>query len=261
MSTTDQMLHLSYDGHMALLTLDSPPVNTLVSELIRQLEQAFEALSRVKDLRAVVIASALEKVFVSGADIREFLSAGKADVMPISARGIALYNKIAEFPCPVICALNGIAFGGGLELALACDIRVIDKRAKVGLPEAGLGIAPGYGGTQRLPRLVGAGMAKRMLFTGMVMSAEEAYRVGLAEVLTEPGECLTEAIKLAKQICEKAPLAVAMEKRLVNYGLDHTLEEGLSMELEWGSDLFESADKTEGMTAFLEKRNPRFCNQ
>lgn len=261
MANTYEMLQISYEAHMATVLLNSPPVNTLVAGLIQELELAFQELSQAEDLRAVVISSALEKVFASGADIREFLHAGKVEVIPISARGIALFDKIACFPCPVICGLNGLAFGGGLELALACDIRVMDKRSKVGLPEAGLGIAPGYGGTQRLPRLVGAGVAKRMMFTGMTVGAEEAYRIGLAEVLSEPGECLTDAKRLAAQICEKAPIAVAMEKHLIDYGMEHTIEEGLALEIEKGSDLFETRDKTEGMTAFLEKRKPVFTNK
>lgn len=257
---TYAMLNIVYEKHMAVVTLNSPPVNTLVTRFIEELELAFEELSEAEDLRVVVIASAIEKVFVSGADIREFLHGKKSDIMPVSARGIALYDKIAAFPCPVICALSGAAYGGGLELALACDIRVMDREAAVGLPEAGLGIAPGYGGTQRLPRLVGAGAAKRILFTGMNVGAEEAYRIGLVEVLAEPGTCLAEAKKLAARICGKAPRAVAMEKHLVNYGLEHTLAEGLKHEIERGSDLFDTEDKTEGMSAFLEKRKPAFRN-
>lgn len=261
MVNTYETLSILYEEHMAVVMLNNPPVNTLVTRVIQELKLAFEELSRAEGLRAVIIASAIEKVFVSGADIREFLHGSKADIMPVSARGTALFSQIASFRCPVICALSGIAYGGGLELALACDIRVMDKTARVGLPEAGLGIAPGYGGTQRLPRLVGAGAAKRILFTGMNVGADEAYRIGLAEVLAEPGQCLAEAKRLAARICEKAPLAVAMEKHLVNYGLEHSPAEGLAYEVERGSDLFETRDKTEGMTAFLEKRKAVFRNQ
>jgi enoyl-CoA hydratase/carnithine racemase len=233
----------------------------MVTQFIDELELAVDELSKAKGLRAVVIASGIEKVFVSGADIREFLHGKKADIMAVSARGIALLDKLAGLPCPVICAINGVAFGGGLELALACDIRIMDKEAKVGLPEVGLGIAPGYGGTQRLPRLVGAGAAKRILFTGATVGAEEAYRIGLAEALAEPGQALADAKKLAARISEKAPRAVAMEKHLVDYGMAHTLAEGLAREIEKGSDLFDTEDKTEGMTAFLEKRKPVFRDQ
>jgi len=246
---------------MALIILNSPPVNTITPQLVDELELAFQALAQAADLRAVILTSGLEKVFIAGADVKQFVSAGAAENAAIATRGHQVLGLIEHFPHPVLCAVNGIAFGGGLELAMACDLLVMDRRAKIGLPEAGLGIIPGYGGTQRLTHLVGAGAAKRMLFTGMTVDAEEAYRIGLVQVLAEPGQCLAEAKRLAVQICEKAPLAVSAGKECVQYALEHPLTEGLAYEMARGGEIFETQDKTEGMNAFLEKRKPVFTNK
>jgi enoyl-CoA hydratase len=222
------------------------------------LEQTFVELEQNSDLRAVILTSGLAKIFIAGADIKQFVDAGAAQNNALATRGHQVLGRIEDFAHPVICAINGIAFGGGLEIALACDLRVIDKKAKVGLPESGLGIIPGYGGTQRLTHLVGAGAARRILYSGEAVGAEEAYRIGLAEVLAEPGECLAEAKKLAAQIGGKAPLAVAADKKCVRFALEHPLSEGLKFETKLGNELFETQDKHEGMTAFLEKRKPEF---
>ncbi|MCI2106542.1 MAG: enoyl-CoA hydratase-related protein [Intestinimonas sp.] len=254
-------LDLQYEEKTAVVILNHPPVNAISARLIDDLEQAFLELEQNSELRAVVLASALQKIFVAGADVGQFVNAGAADNYAIATRGHQVLKRIETFTHPVICAINGIAYGGGLEMALACDLRVMDKRAKVGFPESGLGIIPGYGGTQRLTHLVGAGAARRLLYTGRTVGAEEAGRIGLAEVVSEAGGCLAEAKKLAAQICEKAPLAVSADKKCVRFALEHPLSEGLDYEAKLGSELFETKDKTEGMTAFLEKREPVFLNR
>lgn len=253
-----ETIRMAVENGVAVIELNSPPVNAITPKMIDELEAAFDGLLQEEGLRAVIVGSAMEKSFAAGADINQFLHGGPAETRAISTRGVAVFQKIAAFPQPVICAINGVAFGGGLELALFCDFRVIDPRAKVGLTEAGLGIIPGYGGTQTLTRLVGPGMARRMLFTGQVIKGEEAYRIGLAEVLSAPGECLAEAKKIASQIAQKAPLAVASEKRCVAFATSHDLEVGLPYEMNEGYDIFATEDKSEGAAAFLEKRDAVF---
>lgn len=255
-------LTLEYLGRVARITIQSPPANILTASLIESLSQVVQHLDENQDLRAVVIASGLEKIFISGADINQFVqweteAQGIAGTKP----GAELYARIASFRVPVICALSGMAFGGGLELALCCDFRIISRRAKVGLPESGLGIVPGYGATQRLPRLIGPSMAKRMMFTGEPVSGEEAFRIGLAEVLTDPENCLAEAMRLAHLIAEKAPMAIQAEKRCVEYGAEHSHSEGLEYELGAVGALCATEDKLEGARAFLEKRAPKFNNR
>lgn len=255
-------LSLECDGGVAKITIQSPPANILTVSLMESLSGVFQHLDEAADLRAVVIASGLEKIFISGADINQFI-AWETEAQGIAGTkpGAELYARIASFRVPVICALSGAAFGGGLELALCCDFRVISRRAKVGLPEGGLGIVPGYGGTQRLPRLVGASMAKRMMFTGEPVTGEEAYRIGLAEVLTDPEDCLAEAMRLASVIAEKAPAAIRAEKCCVAYGAEHPLAEGLEYELRAVGRLCTTQDKLEGARSFLEKRKPQFTNR
>ena len=178
--------------------------------------------------------------------------------MAVSRRGNPVFDRIENFPSPVICAVNGVAFGGGLELALACDIRIFDERAKAGLPETSLGIIPGYSGSQRLPRIVGEAQAKRMLFTAMPVKAEEAFRIGLAQVVAPHGTSMEEAVKMARMVAGNGPLAVQAAKRWIHAAREMDLKAGAAYETSQGGLLFETQDKTEGMTAFLEKRSPKF---
>lgn len=254
-------LRVSFDEGVAVVSIDNGPVNSITPQVIDDLEEIFVYLAKRVDLRCVVLASALEKVFVAGADINQFVAWKREDGIRTTRRGHDVFLQIENLAKPVICAINGIAFGGGLELALACDIRVIDPKAKVGLPETGLGIVPGYGGTQRLPRLVGPGMAKKLVLTGAPITAEEAYRIGIAEALSAPGECLQAAVDLAKKIAGQAPLAVTAGKKCVAYAMGHSLEEGIDFEIACVGDLADSEDKTEGANAFLEKRKAVFQNR
>jgi enoyl-CoA hydratase/carnithine racemase len=254
-------ININYEDSIAILTIDNPPVNSITPQVIDDLEEAFLELGEKENLRAVVLASVLEKVFVAGADINQFVTWKKQDGIDVTTRGHHVLKMIEDFDKPVVCAINGIAFGGGLELALACDIRVMDERAKVGLPETGLGIIPGYGGTQRLPRLVGPGMAKLMIYTGKPITAKQAGEIGLAEIVTETGKCLENAKSIAEQIATQAPIAISTAKKAVAVAMEYGLEQGIDFEIQSVGYLAGTDDKTEGAQAFLEKRPAIFNNR
>ena len=252
------LIQVTREDRLATVTITRPPVNALNHEVMDALEAAFEELAKDETVGAVIVTGAGEKAFVAGADITEFPNLNSANGEKLARRGQAVFQKIADFPAPVIAAVNGFALGGGLELALACDIRVVAENAKVGLPEVTLGIFPGYAGTQRLPRLISTGKAKELIFTGAMIDAAEAHRIGIADHLTGPGEALDTARKLASQILKVGPVAVRMAKEAVNKGLDQTLEEGQKTEASFFGELCDTADQKEGAKAFLEKRPPQF---
>ncbi len=239
-----------------VLILHNYPVNAITPDMLDEMNMAFTAMNE-EDVRCVIISSAYEKAWVAGADITKFNTVNKPGYNS-SRNGNDVFLRIMNFKKPVIAAINAYALGGGLELALACDIRVIDKTAKVGFPEVGLGIMPGYGGTQRFPRLCGLGMAKYLAFTAQKINGEEAYRIGLVEVLAEKGEALNTAMTIARQICEQAPLAITEIKRVMNYTINGTLEDGINEEVIGLGKLKQTQDKTEGVNAFMEKRKPHF---
>lgn len=250
-------LKVTVEDKIAQVVLSSPPVNTLTPELINDIEAAFDELAAAEDVRAVILSSAFPKVFVAGADIKAFQFMGAEENMAVSRRGGEVYNKVENFPAPVICVVEGVAFGGGLELALACDIRIFGEKAKVGLPEVSLGITPGYGGSQRLPHIVGEGQAKRMIYTGATVRADEAYRIGLAQQVVPMGEGVNAALEMAKTIANHAPLAVAAVKRCIHASRGDR-EAGMAYETEMAGYTFTTEDKVEGMTAFIEKRPAEF---
>lgn len=252
------LIQVSLVDRLAVVTITRPPVNALNHEVIDALEAAFEELAGDETVGAVILTGAGEKAFVAGADINEFPTLTRANGEKLSRRGQEVFQKIADFPAPVIAAVNGFALGGGLELALACDIRVIAENAKVGLPEVTLGIFPGYGGTQRLPRIIAAGKAKELIFTGAMIDAAEAYRTGIADHLTPPGEALARAREIAVSILRAGPIAVRFAKQAVNKGFDQSLEEGQRTEAALFGELCDTADQKEGANAFLEKRPPQF---
>lgn len=256
----DQFLHLelAWAEHVCTVLLKAPPLNIITRQLLDELNGAFRMLEQESELRVVVVSSTLPNIFCVGADIKAF-----ADWTGESGRDACLYgsrvfHRIAQFPQPVLCAVNGNAFGGGLELAMACDIRIFDERAKVSLPECTLGMQPGYGGTQRAPRLMGPGFAKRMMFTGEAIDAQTALRVGLADELAPTGTCLQATQDMAHTIARRAPIAVAQIKKSVAYAMDHPLERGLAFENRGIALLCETQDKQEGATAFIQKRPPEF---
>lgn len=248
---------------VARVTIDNPPVNALSIETTRELLGAFESLAGAAEtggVRAVVVAARESKgVFVAGADINLFKKLRvRADGVELAAFYHAALNRIAEFPVPVICAIDGLALGGGAELALACDIRVAGEKAVFALPEVQRGVLPGGGGTQRLSRLVGPGRAKELILSGRRVDAREACAIGLVERLAGDGKAFDEALILARTIAQNGPTAVRSAKKAIDRGLDLPLREGLLLEKEALGDVCESGEPREGATAFFEKRPPRF---
>mgnify|MGYP001168466390 CR=1 FL=1 len=246
------------EENIGIITIDSPPVNALEKQVLDELEEIVDNIPFEVDV--VIVQGAGEKAFVAGADIKDFPGLKKDTAIELAKRGQAIFNKIAKLDQPVIAAIDGFALGGGLELALACDIRVASTRSQLGLPEVKLGILPGYGGTQRLPRLIGPGKAKQLIFTGEFISAEEAKAIGLVEEVTD-GSALEKAKEIAQTIAKRAPLGVRKAKKAVDEGLDTTLEEGLHIEALAFGDLCETEDKNEGVAAFFEKREPKFSRK
>lgn len=245
-------------GFVYLLTIANPPLNVLTDALLSDLDIVVNEIFSKPDCRALVVTGAGEKAFVAGADINQFLDLDAIEGARLVEKGKKIFDKLAFAPFPVICAINGVALGGGLELALACDIRIAEQKAKLGLPETGLAILPGYGGTQRLTQLIGPGRAKKMIFTGAALSADEAYAWGVVEAVVPNGESVNEALTLAEQIASKGPLAIAKAKQAITQGLDTTFAEGQAVETQCFADLCQTEDMQEGAKAFKEKRVPTY---
>ncbi|MDO8784649.1 MAG: enoyl-CoA hydratase-related protein [Syntrophales bacterium] len=242
----------------AIIVINRPPVNALNTDLMNELGDVFEEIGRKADVRAVILTGAGGRVFVAGADVNEILGYGREGGEDFSLRGQKIINKIANFNRPVICAVNGLALGGGCELAMACDIRIMSEKASIGQPESGLGVIPGAGGTQRLPRLVSRGMAKLLLFTGDSISAQEALRIGLVEKVVPADQVLDAAKEVADKIANKGPEAIRLIKHAINEGLDMPLSDALNLERRLFGEVCGTEDKNEGIRAFLEKRAPKY---
>jgi enoyl-CoA hydratase len=232
-------------------------LNALNTGVIAELSNFFSTNWLERDFRCVVITGA-GKAFVAGADIGELAQLNVAGAARISMIGHHLMKTIEHFPCPVIAAINGFALGGGCELAMACDIRLASEKAKLGQPEENLGIIPGYGGTQRLARLVGRGKAKELIFTGDMISAAEAHRIGLVDEVYPPEELMGKAMEMAKKIASKSAPSLVLAKELINRGLDVNLSAGCGLERVSFGNNFGYDDAKEGLKAFLEKRPPEF---
>ena len=246
------------DG-LATITVSRPKaLNALNAETIAELEQAFSELEHDDTTRVVIITGEGDKAFVAGADITELKKAGLFATKQISERGHRVLSRIETSDLISIAAINGFALGGGCELAMACDIRYAADTAKLGQPEVNLGTIPGYGGTQRLPRLVGKGKALELLLSGNMVGGEEAMSIGLVDAVFPAAELMEKAKKLAGKILSKGPLAVVAAKSCVRQGLESSLTAGCALEISEFSALGASEDKNEGMTAFLEKRAPDF---
>ncbi|MEG0794916.1 MAG: short-chain-enoyl-CoA hydratase [Odoribacter sp.] len=232
-------------------------LNALNIQILTELGQAFDEIEADKDTDVVVLTGE-GRSFVAGADIAE-MSVMKADEgKHFGQLGAAVFRKIELLSKPVIAAINGFALGGGCELAMACDIRIASVKAKFGQPEVGLGIVPGFSGTQRLPRIVGLGKAKELIYTATVIPAEEAYRIGLVNKVVEPEELMTEAIAMAKVIASKAQLAVRYAKEAINRGVETDIETGIAIETNLFGLCFATTDQKEGMEAFLWKKKAEF---
>jgi enoyl-CoA hydratase len=255
-----ELILIDREDNVAVLTVNRPDkYNALNDQVVAEISAALDQLEADDDVRALIITGAGDKAFISGADIG-MLQAFKSSPEAVSNSrwGQAVTLKIESLPKPVIAAINGYALGGGLELAMACDIRIAADTARLGQPEINLGLNPGYGGTQRLPRLVGKGMAKLLILSGDMIDAEEALRIGLVERVVPLAELMAETKALATKLAAKPPLALAACKEAINLGLEADLERGLSIEsLEFGV-LSTTEDYREGTSAFLEKRKPVF---
>ncbi|EPG76463.1 putative 3-hydroxybutyryl-CoA dehydratase [Leptospira fainei serovar Hurstbridge str. BUT 6] len=253
------LINVTKEGAVALLEINRPSaLNALNEELLIQIKESFQALEKDGTVR-VAIVTGQGKAFVAGADIAKMrdLDAKAAEIF--SRTGQEAFDTIQNSGIVSIAAVNGFALGGGLELALACDIRVGAEKAKLGLPEVSLGLIPGFGGTQRLARLIGYGRAIELVLTGDMISAEEAYRIGLLNKFVKDGEDLISVAKqIAQSLLKKGPIAVKTAKKIVQEGLDGPLSKGIEAECKAFGGLFAGKESKEGMAAFLEKRQPNF---
>jgi enoyl-CoA hydratase len=246
-------------GHVAYITLNRPKVlNALNHTALRELEAAFKDASLDHDVRGVILTGAGEKAFIAGADITELARIGAIEAEEFTRAGQAVLNVIENIEKPVIAAVNGYALGGGCETAMACTIRLATEDASFGQPEVKLGIIPGYGGTQRLPRLVGRGRALQLILTGAIISAQEAYRIGLVNEIVPRSELIPRAEAILAQITANAPLAIKFSLEAVNNGLETSQAEGLLIESSLFAICAASEDKKEGTAAFVERRAPQF---
>ncbi len=245
------------DG-VAVLTINRPEaLNALNSEVLDTIYAEVRLLQQQNAARAIIITGA-GKAFVAGADIAEMKDYGPEQAEEFSMRGQNAFHTLRDFPGPVIAAINGFALGGGLELALSCDILIASSKAKLGLPETTLAVIPGFGGTQTLPRRVGPGHAKRLLFTGAMVDAEEALEIGLVDSVFEPEELMDAAMELARVTLQNGPIAIREAKKLVDEGAHLDLLEAVKLEAVAFGEVFGTDDQKEGMHAFLEKRKPTF---
>jgi len=257
--TERQFVKTSIEERVATLTIDHPPVNALNQATLMELNEAVDEVIANPEVKAIVITGGGQMAFVAGADISEFPKIeSKEQAKTVSQTVHAIYRKIECAPKPFIAAINGLALGGGLELAMACHMRIIGDRAKVGQPEINLGIIPGWGGTQRLPRLVGSAKAIELILTGDAITAQEAFRLNLVNKVVPGGEVLKTARDLAKKISQKGAVAVQAALQSTIAGLQQPLDAGLALEAEEFSKVLVSEDAREGAMAFLQKRQPAF---
>ncbi|WP_371802188.1 enoyl-CoA hydratase-related protein [Candidatus Lokiarchaeum ossiferum] len=246
------------EDFIGFLSINRPKaMNALNMAVLDELSMLIEKIQAENRIRALIITGE-GKAFVAGADVSEIKELPKEEGRRIANKGSTIFRRIELLNLPVIAAVNGFALGGGLELALSCDIRIASLKAQFGLPEVGLGIIPGYGGTQRLPRLIGEGLAKEMIFTGAMVNAEKALQIGLVNNLVSAEKLMETAIALAQKILRQGPIAVRCAKRAIDQGMNTTLEDGLKIENDQFTRCYATNDQREGMSAFLEKRKANF---
>lgn len=254
---------LNTEGHVATITINRPKaLNALSTQVLTELNEALDQVNENKDVYCVIITGAGDKSFVAGADIAEMKDKSVEEAAAYGKFGNEVFRKIETIRCPVIAAINGFALGGGCELAMSCDIRLAADTAVFGQPEVGLGITPGFGGTQRLARLVGAGIAKEMIFGARNIKADRAYAINLVNAVYPLEELMGAAMKMANDIAKNAPIAVAYSKQAINKGLQTDIDGGIEIEVEEFSNCFATEDQTYGMTCFLEKvKDKAFSNK
>ena len=250
---------INTENRICTITLNrEKSMNSINISLLNELILAFEEVRFNKDIRVIIITGSGEKAFCAGADLKERLTLSESEVKQFIYKIRTGFNMIANFPKPVIAAVNGIALGGGTELALACDIRIASTNAKMGLTETKLAIIPGAGGTQRLPRVIGYGKAKELIFTGRQVDAAEALEIGLVNKTYPLGELITEAKIMAELICENGPVAIEQAKKAINRGCETDIETGLVFESEAYQACLTTQDRIEGLKSFSEKRKPKY---
>ena len=242
------------EGQIGIITINRPKaLNALNSAVLDELDKTLDAVDQ-EAIRCLILTGAGEKSFVAGADIGEMSTLTKAEGEAFGKKGNDVFRKLETFPIPVIAAVNGFALGGGCEISMSCDIRICSENAVFGQPEGGLGITPGFGGTQRLARIVGTGKAKEMIYGARNIKAEEAYRIGLVNNVYPAEELMPAAKKLASTIARNAPIAVRNCKRAINEGIQVDMDQAIVIEEKLFGSCFETCDQKEGMNAFLEKR-------
>ena len=252
-------MRVEWDGDLAVVTIDrQEKLNALNAEVVREIGEVFSSLRDDDDVRGVIVIGAGDKAFVAGADIGELATMNSISGVSVSRDGQDVFRAIERFPKPVLAAVGGYALGGGCELALACHMRIASEKARFGLPEVGLGIIPGYGGTIRLARLIGLGRAIELTLTGDMVDAERAHAIGLVSVVVPKEALLDEAKALIRRVTKNGPVAVRMALESIYRGLDTAMAEALDFESSLFGLLASTDDMREGMEAFLEKRKPDF---
>ena len=249
---------LEKEGHLAIVTMNRPKaLNALNSETLKDLEAVITDLENDNDIYAVILTGAGEKSFVAGADIAEMKDLNQEEGQAFGALGNKVFRRLENLNKPVIAAIQGFALGGGCEISMACDIRIASEKAIFGQPEVGLGITPGFGGTQRLARIVGLGKAKEIIYTAQNIKADEAYRIGLVNKVVPLESLMDEAKAMANKIMANAPIAVRLCKDAINRGMQVDIDKAVAIEAEDFGKCFASADQKEGMSAFLERRKEK----
>ncbi len=256
----DSRWNVQITGRVAVATITNPPANALGKPVLAQLSELLDQWENDETIKAIVLTGE-GRFFIAGADIKEFTELQSADAEAMAKYGQALFDRLENFPKPIIAAINGACLGGGLELAMACHIRLAAHEAKLGLPELNLGLIPGYGGTQRLPRLVGRGVATQLILTSDMIGGEEALRIGLVEAVYPAEQLLDEAMKLAAAIATKSAVTLKLALAAIQGTVELSLPEGLAKEAKLFGEAFASEDVKEGVGAFLEKRKPNFADR
>lgn len=246
------------EGNIGILSINRPKaLNALNTQVLKELDKAVDMIEKDEEVHIVVLTGE-GRAFVAGADIAEMKSMGSNESRKFAKNGLSVFRKIELMEKPVIAMVNGFALGGGCELSMCCDIRIASDKAKFGQPETGLGIIPGFAGTQRLARLVGAGRAKELIFTADTIGADEAYRIGLVNKVVPHDDLMEEVVKIAQNILSKGQLAVRLAKSAINRGIETDIETGMAIERDLFGLCFTTEDQKEGMGAFLEKREPDY---
>ncbi|MDD2491028.1 MAG: enoyl-CoA hydratase-related protein [Bacteroidales bacterium] len=256
-----QFVSLYKEDHIGIITINNPSaLNALNSTILSELSAVLDKAEEDDEILAIIITGE-GRAFVAGADIQEMANLSSAEGEAFGKRGTDLFRRIETAEKPVIAAVNGFALGGGCELAISCDIRIASENAKFGQPEVGLGITPGFGGTVRMTKLIGPAKAKELIFSGRVIDAAEALSIGLVNKIVQPSELMSTALQMANSFASKAPIAVRLSKKIINYATDFPTEESTNLENRLFGSCFSTSDQKEGMEAFLQKRKPEFKNR